>query len=145
MYLVTLHYWTSEERKESIFEPMNILEAEESHDIFLLLSQQVTESHADPETMLLSFLREKRILQISFKSTFTNIVLHFNFMLMWAPPNFLDGDFSEVNWNQVWLRRRRLRRVHGHGFVLPTCHQKHRVSFMINHMVRTPPKGLQDD
>lgn len=68
---------------------------------------------------------------ISFKSTSTNhffilIVLNFNY--------FLDCHFSEVNWNQVWLWRRRLRGVHGHGVALPTCHQNHQVSFKRDHM-----------
>lgn len=45
---------------------------------------------------------------------------------------FLDCDLSAVDWNQVWLRRWRLRGVHGHGVALPTGHQKHHVSFNIN-------------
>lgn len=36
---------------------------------------------------------------------------------------------SEVDGDQVRLRRRRMRRLHGHGVTLPTDHQDHRVSF----------------
>lgn len=36
---------------------------------------------------------------------------------------------SEVDGDQVCLRRRGMRRLHGHGITLPTSHQDHRVSF----------------
>lgn len=45
----------------------------------------------------------------------------------------LTVDFSEINWNQVRLRWRRLRSVHSYGVALPTCNENHHVSFMMSH------------
>lgn len=97
--------------------------------------KQITENHADPETMLLSFLRDRRILINSYNRMiwlFTNDHVSAYWSL------FLDCDFSEAYWNQVWLRRWRVWGMHGYGVALPTCHQNHHVSFMVNHMVQQP-------
>ncbi|TNN30532.1 Xanthine dehydrogenase [Liparis tanakae] len=82
---------------------------------FFVNGRKVTETHADPETTLLSFLREKRIL------------LGLN-----PSGGFLDCGPSEADRNQVRLRRRRLRGVHRHGVTPPAGHREHHVSFRTN-------------